>query len=199
MVTVVIPVGQFIGTMVTPASDAGGAQWAYGVRVGSEVHDLNESEFALWAMAHGTGDDSVNTASRVAVETLARDLDVEDPEANMDQLLRRGLMRRLLPVSADIRAFTEGHQLMPLGVGLGNSAERLNGFDIGQPGFPRATVNAAVFDVWAFSATQAPSLWQACARAPDWDAEFSQAELAALVVKAVPVLLAMDAAYIDVV
>ncbi|PZS12082.1 MAG: hypothetical protein DLM55_00290 [Acidimicrobiales bacterium] len=202
VVAPLVPIGQFIGTMFAgpvPASNtAGQAQsWGYGVRLGTELEDLNESEFGIWALSHGTGNDKVNTASRGAVEKLARQLDIADAQHSTDALLQRGLLARVLPVAAQARGFAQHHQLMPLGMGLGNSASALGAFTIGQPGFPRATVSAVIFDVWAFSA-QGASLWQACEKTADWGEELTPESLALLVLQALPVLLATDAAYIDV-
>ncbi|MGH3545649.1 MAG: hypothetical protein ACRDPW_06965, partial [Mycobacteriales bacterium] len=80
----------------------------------------------------------------------------------------------------------------------GNSRQELLTFSVGNPEFPRAKVSAAVYDLWAFGVVSG-SLWQACEKAAEEFGEgISAPELARLAVQALPVLLATDAAYIDV-
>lgn len=198
MAAVIIPVGRFIGAFSVPAIDEAHPPKAiYGVSRGTRTEELNEQEFGVWALAHGTGDPSVDTSSQAAIEQLAIRLDLPHAHSCTQALLRRGLLTRVLPVAAQARRFAQHHQLMPLGMGLGNSASALGAFTIGQPGFPRATVSAVIFDIWAFSA-QGASLWQECEKAAGWGEELTPEGLALLVLQALSVLLATDAAYIDV-
>lgn len=196
MVATVIPVGQFVGAMELPAEAGPGVDVSYRIRLGVNIEELNEAEFGVWAIAHGTGPE-VKPASLPALESLAtKKAKLPDPHAASDRLLRRGLLARVVPVGAEARRFAERHNLMPLGVGLGNSPDSLAKFGIGQPGFPRSTVGSALFDIWAFAAT-CPSLWHACEQAETVGSDVATGDLLRLVLEALPVLLATDAAWVD--
>ena len=87
-------------------------------------------------------------------------------------------------------AFAERHQVLPLGIGLGNDAESLAAFRIGMPEQTRARVAPAVFDVWAFGHLQ-PSLWDACQSTAQADDELTPTAVLRAVMQALPVLLAV--------
>ena len=196
MVATVIPVGQFLGAMELPAEADSEPGVSYRVRLGVNIEELDESELGVWALAHGVGPD-VKQVSLPALESLAVNrAKIPDSREVADRLLRRGLLARVVPVGAEARQFAERHQLMPLGVGLGNSPNDLTNFGIGQLDFPRSKVGAALFDTWAFAATT-PSLWHACEQAETVADDVAPGDVLRLVLEALPVLLATDAAWVD--
>jgi|GEM_PF-3336645 hypothetical protein len=198
MTSTIIPVGQFIGAFSMPAVDeAHQPQAAYSVRLGTSTLDLNEQEFGVWVLARGLLEDQQKPVSAASLRSLVRRADLDDATPTIAALIARRLLTRVMPVGQAARQFCEAHQLMPLGVGLGNNRAELLRFTVGNPEFPRAHVTAAIYDLWAFSALSA-SLWLACEQAAKLDEEISALDLAKLVVQALPALLATDAAYIDV-
>lgn len=198
MPVAIIPVGHFIGAFsVQVTGEAPQSQAAYGVRLGTSTVDLNEQEFGIWALARGLADQDQKAVSAASLRSLARRADLDDAEPTIASLLTRRLLTRVMPVGSAVQRFARNHQLMPLGMGLGNSREEPLTFAVGNPGFPRANVTAAIYDVWAFSAVS-QSLWLACEQAAELDEDVSALDLARLVVQALPVLLATDSAYVDV-
>ncbi len=193
-----IPIGHFIGAFSAPqGGEASGPAGAYGVRLGTKTVDLFEQEFGVWALARGLAEENQKTVSVASLTKLVRRADLDDAEPTIESLISRKLLTRVLETGSSVRQFAQHHQLMPLGIGLGNSRQELLTFTVGNPEFPRAKVTAEIYDLWAFG-TVSGSLWQACEKAAELDEDASAQDLARLAVQALPVLLATDAAYVDV-
>ena len=143
----IVPIGQFVGHVFT----ADVSQSGCGLRVGDELVDLSKEEFEVWALAHSLAKNAVHhQPTRSSMLALARQIKLPNVAALTDQLLKSGLLISTSPAAGAAQAFAEEHQLMPIGVGLGNSAEELGAFQVGMPDEPRASISAGVFDVWAF-------------------------------------------------
>ena len=107
------------------------------VRVGAEIEELPDDLYEAWHAAH----DSTQ-------------------EGPVDELLAR----RLLASTADPVAFASSHRLLPLALGLGNSAEEPWLFAVGLLYQPVAAMTGPLYDLWQW-AHLSPDLWSACREA----------------------------------
>jgi hypothetical protein len=148
------------------------------VRVGVEIEELPDELYAAWHAAHGVA-----------------------PEGPVDELLARGL----LTSTADPVGFASAHRLLPLALGLGNTAEEPWLFSAGLLYQPLAAMTGPLYDLWQW-AHLSPDLWSACreaaavaVRAGVTDAEQTDPEqMLAGALASVPQLLAARVAYFDV-
>jgi hypothetical protein len=125
------------------------------VRVGAELVELDDSRYAAWVAAHG--------------DEVVDELPSKQLVAAVDPAVEFASTHRLVPLvlglgnSAEGQvAFAEAHRLEPLLVGLGNSAEYPDTYAVGLPGNPPvAMLDSGSYELWQWAAV-APSLWQAC-------------------------------------
>lgn len=108
------------------------------VRVGAEIEELSDDLYAAWHAAHSTA----------------------PPEGPVDELVAR----RLLASVADPVEFASTHRLLPLALGLGNTAEEPWLFSAGLLYQPVASMTGPLYDLWQW-AHLSPDLWSACREA----------------------------------
>lgn len=107
------------------------------VRVGATIAELSEVEYGAWSAAHS-------------------------PEASMPDDVRAALTARaLLADAADPVDFAARHRLVPLALGLGNTAAEPWLFTAGLLNQPVVAMTGALFDLWQW-AHLSPDLWTAC-------------------------------------
>ena len=136
------PIGQCLGTHFTGAAESHVQQ----VRLGSEIVELTDEEFAVWALA-----DSESTNGPVLI----------------DRLLTRNL---LAEVDSDSPAdFAARHRLLPLQLGLGNTSEIPGMFRSGTTELALAGMTRTLYDLWLWGHLS-PNLLIAC---KEHDAELS--------------------------
>ena len=153
-----VPVGHDLGVLYPqPGSDERRQQ----VRAGADVVELEDTEFAIWLLAHGVSDQDrptrpslIAAAERLGVATAVVD------EA-VDRFLDDGLLVEVQPDGDSAVSFAERHQLIPLLLGLGPDQEQPWLQTIGLLNQPVAQVSSAMYDVWAW-AQLAPQLWTGC-------------------------------------
>ncbi len=104
------------------------------VRVGATVEELSDAEYQAWSAAHSP-------------ESSAAD----------PGLAARGL----LADTADPVGFAAMHRLVPLALGLGNTASEPWLFTAGLLHQPVVAMTGALYDVWQW-AHLSPDLWTAC-------------------------------------
>ncbi len=107
------------------------------VRVGPEVQELTTDQYETWLAAH---DPSFDGAA--------------------DDLVGR----RLLASTDDPVAFASTHRLLPLALGLGNTADEPWAFSAGLLYEPVVAMTSALYDLWQW-AHLSPDLWSACREA----------------------------------
>ena len=152
MVAVVLPIGHALGGFY--ASPDAEEPESYEVRVGETTYTLSLDRYIVWTAAHGdysnqVGNGAKEPQSRGSVEESARELGVGQPAEPYNQLLTGGLLLSLVPTGSSLRKFAEEYQVLPLGIGLGNSSEHPEMIQIGMPGQPRALLGYEAFRVWA--------------------------------------------------
>ncbi|MET9269359.1 hypothetical protein [Kribbella sp. NPDC003557] len=181
MSTRMFPIGQCLGTYY---ADAGGIH-VQQVRLGWEIVELDDEEFAVWALAHGLADEGGpwNRARMVALLAGRR---IQDSDVLIESLLSR---RLLAEVDVDVPSdFAASHRLLPLHIGRGSSAEATTMFTAGTANQPFVGMTRTLYDVWLWCHLS-PSLLAACT---ERDADVSA------VLTALHPLLALSAACLDI-
>lgn len=151
-----IPVGHDLGVLYP---EAGSDRHRQQVRVGAEVVELEDRDYAVWLLAHGSGNGDRPSSGSLAA--TAHEVGLDGIELIVKRFLADGLLVAVEPEEAPAVEFAEGHQLVPLMVGLGGTAESPGMQRIGLLGQPVVEVSNALYDVWAWTRL-APELWTGC-------------------------------------
>ncbi len=149
----VYPIGQLI--RVRAAEDE------FHVRVGAELRRLPSTDFSVWAMAHGPADHVPRPWTVDELADQARAVGLTDAPDRLVHLLETGLVALAAPGTESGRALARRVRMVPLVLGLGNSAENPDAYSVGLPGRPLAVLSAAAYDLFEW-ATMETSLWRAC-------------------------------------
>ncbi|MGW5188885.1 hypothetical protein ACWEOO_06495 [Kribbella sp. NPDC004138] len=177
------------------------------VRRGTDVVALDDRQYAVWALAHGSPHAVAEqiTWQRDSIVELARHTGIANAADLVQELLGIGLLAEVSLAGEETLDFARSHQLTPLMLGLGNTASDPGRFAIGFLGQPVLHVDFAVYDLWQWSAMD-DTLWAVCESAADLvrrtaedttggvDAEMLLARFLA----ALHPLLLVNAAYVDV-
>ncbi|ONI92868.1 hypothetical protein ALI22I_01440 [Saccharothrix sp. ALI-22-I] len=129
-----VPIGHDLGAF---HPDAGFAAHVRQIRVGADVVELDDADFARWRQAH----------------------DPDGPVGGAEGLLRAGVLAEVAP--GDAVGFATGHRLLPLVLGLGNTAEQPWLYSVGLLHQPLVVMSGPLYDVWQW-AHLSPDLWSAC-------------------------------------
>ena len=161
----VFPVGHYLGPFF-PGRDA--APGGHRVRVGHEVVTLfTETEFAVWALAHGLpGAAEPARWTRRSIENAVRERNGAEAGGVVADLLRDGVLVEVGAGATDPEVFGRRYRFRGLLVGLGASRERPGTFHIGLTGRPPlATVDGPAFEFWEWAPLHATvwDAWQAMA------------------------------------
>lgn len=135
MTLLVFPIGQCVGTHFAGAAESPVCQ----VRLGSEVVELTDEEFAVWALAH-------------------------EGEVTNDAVLVEDLQTRSLLAEVDLDNpgdFAARHRLLPLQLGLGNTAETPTMFSSGTLQLALTGMTRTLYDLW-LRGHLSPNLLIAC-------------------------------------
>jgi len=149
----VYPIGQLIG--VRAAVDQ------FDVRVGATLHSLTSAEFGVWAMAHGPADHVPRPWTPAELAAQATAVDLPEAPRRLAELVEQGLVALAAAGAESGRELAMRVRMVPLVLGLGNSAHAPDAYSVGLPGRPLAVLSAAAYDLfeWAHMET---SLWRAC-------------------------------------
>jgi hypothetical protein len=149
----VYPIGQLI--RVRAADDE------FHVRVGADLQRLSAADFSVWAMTHGPADHVPRpwTVDELAVQ--ARTVGLADAPDRLVRLHETGLVAFAAPGTESGLALAQRVRMVPLVLGLGNSAGNPDAYSVGLPGRPLAVLSAAAYDLFEWS-TMETSLWRAC-------------------------------------
>lgn len=164
-----VPVGHDVGVF----NDGAGGRVRQ-VRLGAEVAELSAEEYEMWVSAH---DGRVDRGVRVTGTLVDR---------------------RLLAEVSDQVAFAGAHRLLPLALGLGNTAEQPWLFSAGLLYEPVVAMTGPPYDLWQW-AHLSPDLLAACVEVARAASERPDPEqVLAGVLEAVPSLLSARVACFDV-
>jgi hypothetical protein len=153
-----VPVGHDLGALY---SEAGSDQRRQQVRIGVDVIELEDSEFAVWLLAHGIDDQDRPTRASLTAAAQRLGLETAGIGQTVDRITADGLIFEVEPGGESAVRFAEEHQLFPLMHGLGPDAEQPWLQTIGLLNQPVVQVSNALYDVW-FWAQLAPQLWTGC-------------------------------------
>jgi hypothetical protein len=157
-----VPIGHSIG----PRHDDVPKGHVNQIRVGADVLEPSDTQFIVWALAHGLPDRLPGSGSwtRQAVHTAAHELGLADEtEAGdcVDELLRLGLLAEVEPDAPAAMEFALRHRLLPLALGLGVQPEAEGMAGVGLLFQPLVLLSPALADLWQW-AELSPDLWSAC-------------------------------------
>lgn len=153
-----LPVGQFFGTFYPVV---GSPERIHRVRLGSEVWELDNQRFILWALAHGSGAPSAGRPWTVSAvrDAAAGQLPGVDTAPLLDGLTAEGLLVEVAQEKAV--EFARRHRVGARLLGLGNSAEEPWLWSIGFFEHPMVKVTRTVYNLWE-RAPSGESLWALC-------------------------------------
>lgn len=155
----IVPVGQFIGAYYAPAPST---EHYFQVRVGPDIVRLGDDQFAVWGLAHGAPDrpaDEPWTARSVVAAARAQGIGTAE-EVLVGLLADYLLFEVTLGQRAAVE-FAARHRLVPLMLGLGNSAEDPRVYSVGLPGQPLVTMSSLAYDLYQWAHLD-NDLWSAC-------------------------------------
>jgi hypothetical protein len=154
-----VPVGHDLGVLYPEAG--GGGQRRQQVRVGAEVVELDDRDFAVWLLAHGTNNEDRPTRQSVLATAGKLGLAPDQVDGAVERFVGDKLLFEVDPDGESAVAFAEQHQLIPLMHGLGPDADEPWLQTIGLLNQPVVQVSNALYDVWAWTQL-APQLWTGC-------------------------------------
>lgn len=196
-VPLIFPIGHQVGARV----QAGQIVAAQQVRCGGKFHDLTEQQAEVWRLAHGVPEaiDQQAPWQRSSVEER-----VAGAGPIIDELTGLGLLVETIPGTPKAEDFAREHRLVPLMLGLGNSANDTDTFGIGFLSQPALQVSHPIYDVWQWS-TMDDSLWNTCENATDVARRAGSTDLDSVdtsrlltgIIGSLHALLTSSAAYLD--
>jgi hypothetical protein len=149
----VYPIGQLIRVRATEDE--------FHVRVGADLLRLSSADFSVWAMAHGPADHVPRPWTPAELAEQARTVGLPDAPDRLAHLAETGLVAFAAPGTVSGLALAQRVRMVPLVLGLGNSAANPDAYSVGLPGRPLAVLSAAAYDLFEW-ATMETSLWRAC-------------------------------------
>lgn len=197
-VPLIFPIGQQVGARY----QAGQLLATQQVRCGGTFHDLTEQQAEVWQLAHGV---PAEIDQQIPWQRSSIEERLGGAGPIIDELTGLGLLVEATPGTVRAEEFAKAHRLVPLMLGLGNSAADPDTFGIGFLGQPMLQVSHPIYDVWQWS-TMDDSLWNTCENATDvarragsTDAEVTEtSRLLTGIIGSLHALLASSAAYLDV-
>jgi len=157
--TMLCPIGHSFGAHYDPPASA---DPFFRVRVGPDVIRLGREQFAIWGLAHGTPDRPTDRPwGRPGVLEAARRAGVPGAEQVLDSLIEDYLVVETTPGTPSAIDFARRHRLIPLMLGLGNSAEEPRLYSVGMTGQPLVQMSSMAYDLYEWAHMDS-SLWLAC-------------------------------------
>ncbi len=154
------PIGHYVGAYL----DEEDGRRYHEIRLGTEVEEVTDREFQIWAFAHGVPEqlavDSHWGRSQV-IAAASSGLSEAQVNADIDTLITRGLLVEVAPGPDAAIDFAARYQLIPLMLGLGNSTQNPGMYSIGLMNEPVIEVTRPVYTIWEW-AHERPNLWYAC-------------------------------------
>ncbi len=154
----IVPVGRLLGTLYTRS---GSTEHHVTVRLGSELLQLDDDEFAIWWLCHGMADRAEDDWTEAAIAQAARDVGFTAAEPVIERLWRRGLVEEVHRTTPDAVEFAERYRMVPQLLGLGNNPEEPWNYQIGLFERPVIQLPGALYDLWRWAVVD-EHLWNAC-------------------------------------
>jgi len=159
------PVGHYLGARHRVQEPTNVAQQ---VRRGATFHDLTNQQLTIWTLAHGSPEAVHNEVAwrRRSVEELAKITGLIGAADLVQELIGMGLLVEVVPGTDQALDFAKTHRVVPLMLGLGNTADEPWLFGIGFISQPILQVTHPIYDLWQWSAMD-DTLWATCENAAD--------------------------------
>jgi hypothetical protein len=151
--TLVLPIGHGLGVV-----HSGGGEHVRQVRLGADLNDLDDEDFGLWSFAHGVSDPGTGRTPSCTGAGLRA---AAGETGALERLLRDGLLAEVAIGTPRAVEFASSHRLLPLALGLGNTAEQPGLYAVGLLYQPVVFLSGPLYDLWQW-AHVAPNLWAAC-------------------------------------
>lgn len=164
--TLMFPIGQSLGAYFF---GAGPNDHVRRVRLGHEIVELTDHEFAVWSLAHGLSEEPGEGEAASGARTWDRDRVAAAFEGSeiggaaiiVDRLLDRGLLAEVDVTSPAASDFARQHRLLPLQLGMGNSTEYRTMYVVGTVEQPLAGMTRLLYGIFLWGHL-APNLLAAC-------------------------------------
>ncbi|MGH3452635.1 MAG: hypothetical protein ACRDQW_18420 [Haloechinothrix sp.] len=198
----IFPIGHYVGAF---HPSVGSPERYHNVMRGTEMSELRDEQLAVWLLARGIPEQVGEVSwTREALQRAAEQAGISNPAEVITGLAGEGLLAETVPGTAHSVDFAEAYRLVPLMLGLGNSAEEPWMQAIGFFDQPVIKVANEVYTMWEWAHVD-NNLWAAChayadtsQRAKQTDPEETVPELILTgFLSAVHGLLAAGAAYLD--
>lgn len=158
----VVPIGHCAGAYYDVAGPAQAWEHTFQVRVGPDIVALTDQQFAVWGLAHGTPDRPADLAwDRTALLAAAERGGLPDAAAVLDFLLADHLVAEVAPGTEAAVDFARRYRLVPLLLGLGNTADEPGLYSVGLIGQPLVSMSSTAYDLYQWAHLD-PDLWVAC-------------------------------------
>jgi hypothetical protein len=155
----IFPIGHYTGVLYRSVDPPA---YHHTVMLGARVVQLSDPQFSVWLLARGPQASARGVAwtrSHVLVEATAAG--VADPARVLAGLVAEGLLVETIPDTEHSVEFAESYRLVPLMLGLGNTAEEPWQQGIGFFGRPALTVRSVHYSLWEWSHVDG-DLWTGC-------------------------------------
>lgn len=198
---VLVPVGRLLGTFYEGSGDG---RRSATVQLGGVPYDLDDAELATWWLAHGLPDRPPEPWTATALFVAAERLSLPVGPPALERLVDRGLVAEVVTGGPAAVEFARTVRLVPTVLGLGNSPEVPEFYQVGLFGRPMADLPDVLYDLWRWSTVEA-HLWNSCRGAAEvsraaglTDPDATDPELLLdVVLQALHPLLAAQAAHLD--
>jgi hypothetical protein len=177
MPTVIVPVGLSMGPRYRYVRPPDPTPECYEIHLGDDLVELTETEAAVWAAAFVDAERHAKLAvNRKSLIQLIQTAPKPEPRAAeiVENLIGRGLLVEFDP-EGDLDPLFRRHKLLPLGQGLGSTAEEPHLHRIGFANQPVLALPNDAYGMWAFSFLH-PNLWAACVDLADESEEKAEGE-----------------------
>lgn len=147
-----------------------GTEPVHVVRVGPKLRRFTAEQFTVWGLAHGVTDPAQKGPwTRPAVIAASRRAGLADPDPVLDAFLADGALIEATPGTPSAVEFARAHRMVPLMLGLGNTADDPGLFRVGFSE-PVVGMNPDLYDLYIWSHLE-DDLWAACAAAVEVEQE----------------------------
>ncbi len=158
------PVGHCIGAYY---DDPGSTSHTFRVRLGPDVIRLSSEQFAVWGLAHGVPDRPPDQPwDRHSVVAAGYAAGLRDPERAVADLTSQNALVEAVAGADSGFHFARQHRMLPLMLGLGNTADEPRVYAAGVIGQPIVLMSSTVYDLFAWAHLDT-DLWSACQRAAE--------------------------------
>lgn len=157
--SLVFPIGHCIGASYDPAEPT---EHSFQVRVGADVIRLDDARFAIWGLAHGLPERPLEQPwGREGVLDAARRAGVPWATRVLDALIEDHMLCETTAGTDSALDFARRYRMIPLMLGLGNTAEEPLLYSVGMVGQPVVAMSAMAYDLYEWAHMDS-SIWLAC-------------------------------------